>query len=304
MKNILFGLIAFLICSSIWAATEYRTFVGTDGKVLRGRILSYNRNSRKVTIEREDKRSFQVPITVFSEEDQAYIQKWQPGGIQPDRTNKEKDTGFVTLSKDEVENIAKQYADACVAENYASWKILFHDVESVSASDFRTALASQGFGVVMGGYSIEKIRVKKIEGLNVHITIQCRASSANYDGWLQLLPNGKIKYDPIVHLHPIPKAIRALPHSWSKPLDSNSLTATVHEVAARNLTESGIPLFGLELDSERKERRESVEKIHEWLKENGDSWDNSEPKIPCHEDQFKKMMREYKDLIGGWNWTY
>ena len=296
MKNILFGLIAFFVCSSIWAATEYRTFMGTDGKVIRGRVIAYNRNLRTVTIEREDKRSFQVAITVFSEEDQAYIQKWKTGRIQQDKANKEGDTDFKTLSKDEVENIAEQYIAACVAANYKSWKILFHDAESVSEKDFHTALVSRGSGVIQG-HIIQTIRVKKIEELSVHITIRCKVSSRNYDGWLQLLPDGKIKYDPIVHIHPIPKAITALPYIRIKHLDNPNLLS---KVAASNLTESGIPLFGLELVSNPEEKRESLEKIRDWLKENGDSWDNSEPKIPCHEDQFKKIMKEYRILVEGW----
>lgn len=56
---------------------QYRDFLSHDGKAIRGRVLRYDAKGRKVTIERDNKKVFTVPIYAFSDEDQKYIEQWE-----------------------------------------------------------------------------------------------------------------------------------------------------------------------------------------------------------------------------------
>jgi hypothetical protein len=63
--------------SVVQAATEYRDFTNTEGKVIKGALKVYNSLDNTVTIERANRKTFTVPVTVFSEVDQAYINTWK-----------------------------------------------------------------------------------------------------------------------------------------------------------------------------------------------------------------------------------
>jgi hypothetical protein len=65
------------IVAGVQAATEYRDFTSTDGKVIRGCIKAYDPNTKMVTIERDKKRTAKASITAFCGEDQEYIQAWE-----------------------------------------------------------------------------------------------------------------------------------------------------------------------------------------------------------------------------------
>ena len=54
----------------------YRDFRAADGKTVSGRIVRMDVKANKVTIERENKRTFTVPISAFSAEDQQYMKVW------------------------------------------------------------------------------------------------------------------------------------------------------------------------------------------------------------------------------------
>jgi len=58
------------------AVKQYRDFTSTDGEKIRGCIISLDGVTKVVMIERENRRRFNVPISVFTEEDQAYILEW------------------------------------------------------------------------------------------------------------------------------------------------------------------------------------------------------------------------------------
>jgi hypothetical protein len=70
---------AVLVCSTpvVQAATEYRDFTSTEGKVIKGALKVYNSLDNTVTIERANRKTFTVQVTVFSEVDQAYINTWK-----------------------------------------------------------------------------------------------------------------------------------------------------------------------------------------------------------------------------------
>ncbi len=69
----------FLFAFSSWlnaSAVEYRSFTSANGKIIRARILKYNESKAEVTLERENKRSYSIPLATLSADDQQFIQDW------------------------------------------------------------------------------------------------------------------------------------------------------------------------------------------------------------------------------------
>ena len=58
------------------AATKYRDFTSADGKTIKAAVKAYDAQKSIVTIERDNRKTMKVPITVFSEADQSYILEW------------------------------------------------------------------------------------------------------------------------------------------------------------------------------------------------------------------------------------
>ena len=67
-------LLTFL--ASVQAEDEYRDFTDTQGRTIRGRIVSYDDASGDVRFERDNGRTAKVSIKIFSEPDQNYIRQW------------------------------------------------------------------------------------------------------------------------------------------------------------------------------------------------------------------------------------
>ena len=76
MKRLVLFICLVAMISGVHAATQYRDFTSADGKTIRGAIKAYDASTKTVTIERDNKRTSKVPITIFSEADQAYILEW------------------------------------------------------------------------------------------------------------------------------------------------------------------------------------------------------------------------------------
>jgi GH43 family beta-xylosidase len=71
--------------SSTALADEYRSFSDKDGRTIKAKVLKVNTQAKKVTMERDNKKETTVPIRVFSETDQEYINAWSPSssGAKP-----------------------------------------------------------------------------------------------------------------------------------------------------------------------------------------------------------------------------
>ncbi len=70
-----------LIAAAVQAQDGYRTFTAGDGRTLEAKLISYDSNSGKTTIERKDRKRITVAATAFSEKDQRHIAKWAAGQI-------------------------------------------------------------------------------------------------------------------------------------------------------------------------------------------------------------------------------
>lgn len=184
------------------------------------------------------------------------------------------------LSKDQVKKIANQYIEACLNKDYDAWKGLFLDVSDVSEADFTTPHIAK----------IKNIRIKEVDEYNVRLQIQYTYGRKE-DGWLQLLPDGKIKYGAIVYQHPIPVAFVMQSYTAAYTQDDS---LSDYPDLMKDLLKTGIPAFGLNNRMKPYKQLKSLDQIKKWLVENGGNWDRSEPKLACPEDQFKALLKKYK----------
>ena len=59
------------------AQGDYREFIGADGRTIVAKLVAYDDLSKKVTVQPKGKGFKTVPLTLFSEIDQAYISSWK-----------------------------------------------------------------------------------------------------------------------------------------------------------------------------------------------------------------------------------
>lgn len=71
--TILAVLVAFAFSS---VAMEYRAFTDKEGREIKAKIIKVDVRSRKITLERDNRKIATVPLNIFSEADQAYIKEW------------------------------------------------------------------------------------------------------------------------------------------------------------------------------------------------------------------------------------
>ncbi|MDF7798984.1 hypothetical protein P4C99_05890 [Pontiellaceae bacterium B1224] len=65
-----------VFCGAKAIADEYRELTGVDGKTVRAKVLSYSQSDDKVQLERDNRKRFSVPVSVFCKADQSIIRNW------------------------------------------------------------------------------------------------------------------------------------------------------------------------------------------------------------------------------------
>jgi len=77
MKRLVLVVCFAAVALGAQAGKQYRDFTDTQGRIIRGCVKAYDARKKLVTIERDNRKTARVPITVFSEADQRYIRDWQ-----------------------------------------------------------------------------------------------------------------------------------------------------------------------------------------------------------------------------------
>jgi len=79
-RTIFLVLICFVCMNSSFgskiARDGSRDFLSADGRTIRGRIIKYDKNRKKIFFVRDTKRKMWVSLSAFSQEDQEYIRQW------------------------------------------------------------------------------------------------------------------------------------------------------------------------------------------------------------------------------------
>lgn len=269
MKRLVLFVCWLCLASSICAAMEYRDFRDSQGRLIRARVLKFDARTEMVTIQREGMRASKVPLNIFSEADQAYISKKI---VNP-------------LSKKEVKAIAKEYAEALKHEDVGTINNLFHrhNWEGWRYGNVRRVqLKSLDFG--------------KVDGNNIHVTLDGYKEDIAVSGWIQLTPDGKIKYCPLTALHPVEKATMKV-KSLHVSLKRTELYINKNRILLiKDIEKTGIPTFGLHQEMTKSEMQNAIEGIQNWLIENCGQYDNSEPELFLPEKRIKFIIRELESF--------
>jgi len=192
MKRLLAPII--MISAQLAWSGEFHTFTSKDGKTVKAKIISVNAIETKIELERENGRKTWVSRNIFSIEDQTYIDAWikNPDGTDTGKPTSESASSQtkVPLTKREVKAIAKQYEKAWSNADYDLYCKLC--MNPCTKRRFNQ-LAMKSFSII--GYDDSNFEVKfNLKILEGHDNI--KGVTYEWTDWVQLAPNGEIKYEP------------------------------------------------------------------------------------------------------------
>ena len=326
----------FGLLLTTWA-DDYRVFTDNQGRIIKVKIIKVDKKTKKVTLERENKKKATVSISIFSETDQEYINTWS-ATPRPDESLEPKTTP-TNLSINEVKQIARQYLDWIKKEDYLIGANRFYlrsiDIKSQVVRDaFRDYYSTTKFN------EIEKARLVRNTGdyflMEVTVLHTYSNGEKRRTGPLQvralLTAEGKIKYETIIQPHPVEELtyllstyveIRNWKERWMNsyprrhyPTDNVGVNSKPDQVLNGRklrfitlLKECGYPSFGVDTGpsytnrlngDEKDEMEEALEDVIDWLLENGTRIDVSSPKVFIPKKAFKDtkdMLKDIKDAL-------
>jgi hypothetical protein len=272
MKKLILSVLIASVMVAMAKSGEYRNFTSQDGRTIVAKIIGYDVDADKVQLELENRKKAWVQLSDLSEVDQVYIQNTgKPAITRADKPNDEH------LSRKKVEAVAEKYAEAWEEHDFDAWKSLLDQMHAGSENLKEN---------VFNRYDVSSVSVGTTDEHNVHLKMKFKGGHV-LPGWLQITPEGQIKYTPLLFKHPIYNAFSSLRYLHN---DNPSWSRT----GVKNLSEAGIPLFDYKVDAPKHVREKSIDEIIDWLIENGSDWDASEPKLYCPEKQFKECVSKYK----------
>jgi len=186
------------------------------------------------------------------------------------------------MMEQDVEAIAKAYIRSFEDKDFNDWVQLLSPMNP-NASE----LTEKRFNYP--AHNIKRMKIEEIDGLDVRISMRYQ-NNHEVDGWLQIHSSGHIKYGTCVIRHPVQGAIQSLrlllaeDDSW-------------HNTGIHALKKAQIPLCGYEDDESKKKQVDAVDRILDWLVENGADHDPTEPKVAMPSSQFKKCIRDARRSI-------
>lgn len=132
---------------------------------------------------------------------------------------------------------------------------------------------------------VKDMSISKIDGLNVKLKFDFKGRTLHSE-WLQIQPNGYIKYAPFYSLHPVEQAFMRVYY----------LTADtpLRRTAIAQIKRVGAPSFGYDINASQEQQEKAAEKITDWLIENGEELDLSKPELPMPKEVFNKYRSMYK----------
>lgn len=196
------------------------------------------------------------------------------------------------LDRSEIKSVVSIYEEGFETRYYGKLDYVFHSLDNCS----KTALFS---------YHVDRLSIKEIDGNNADVKIKYtfgkKGAETELDGWIQLTDAGKIKYDPILVQHPIPSAFRATSlciieienAEQNRAPRPNSQPAIPYHTQLLN---TGVPAFDLN-EVPMNQRKEKYQDILRWLIKNGNTWDATEPKIPCPEKVFNDLVKSAEQYL-------
>lgn len=219
-----------------------------------------------------------------------------------------------TLSEDTINSIVIQYEAAAKELDFAKLAKMFVDEDMISLKNRMTDKSYTGYAE----RELVEIRVYEIDGLNVRASglFLPKEKLPGGDGlpafkgnYIQLTPNGKIKYDPLFVQHPLWEVFPTFRNLVDSHNDLVELLKEKEPDQSRvefvtkkwvglydELAQSGIPLFGLSKNRALTDQRDTLKKIRDWMEDDADKWDVSEPIIPLPESGMDRLVATVEEI--------
>lgn len=186
-----------------------------------------------------------------------------------------KDKKAEAPSRKEAKAIAKKYIMAVNDGYYNEWAALMYSTNGMSRNFQKT-----------------KQSIVDIKRYKTHCSVRLNGFFC-----LQILPDKTIKYDNFFIVHPIREAMKSCIGLINLgDIKNNPKKFGVEKLYTEQLEATGIPLFGYDPGAPYSERRKALEKIREWLLDEGEEWDRDEPKIPCPEFMYENYQQSLESL--------
>lgn len=269
---------------------EFRVWRNTEGKSVTAEFKGMKDD--KAVLLREDGKEFLLSPDTLCEEDQSYIQEKlsAPDQVAKEETEQTEETPHI--SKSEAKVIAEKYAEAVknndvVALQKLIWKS--DDPERVWNTGKVSALPCRS--------EIKNIRIKSVKeknyGYEVELQVVTKENGNTYEqkGFVQMLKDGKIKYDTMGLLHPYEHVSFLMQLAFIREKSPGNLDMNNQEIL-----ELDIPLFGYEEAKSDGDRIRALKKVIKWLRDEGEEWDETEPRVPCQKDVFKYWVEELRSV--------
>ena len=269
---------------------EFRVWRNTEGKSVTAEFKGMKDD--KAVLLREDGKEFLLSPDTLCEEDQSYIQEKlsAPDQVAKEETEQTEETPHI--SKSEAKVIAEKYAEAVknndvVALQKLIWKS--DDPERVWNTGKVSALPCRS--------EIKNIRIKSVKeknyGYEVELQVVTKENGNTYEqkGFVQMLKDGKIKYDTMGLLHPYEHVSFLMQLAFIREKSPGNLDMNNQEIL-----ELDIPLFGYEEASSDSDEKRALKKIRNWLKDEGQEWDETEPRVPCQKEVFEYWVEALRSV--------
>lgn len=178
------------------------------------------------------------------------------------------------MTKADAEHIVEQYIDAWKKNDFVAWKVLLspmHPGDPKLARSYFQGVQKRN----------DRIKILATKGLNVKVQVT-NTKGTETEGWIQLHSSGHIKYTPFVFRHPVNSALLYLPQLVHKSFRHSSF---------QRIRELNIPTFDYDVDADIKNWDSNTKRILDWLRENGATYDVSEPKVFFPEEKLESLTK-------------
>ncbi|MBN2702859.1 MAG: hypothetical protein JXR23_01480 [Pontiellaceae bacterium] len=290
----------FLFMFDLSSHAEFRVWRNTEGKSVTAEFKGMN--DEKVILLREDGKEFLMSPDMLCEEDQVYIQEKLSTPAQDSSEGAEEEDVNQFISKTEANEIAEKYAEAIKNNDLVALKKLIWNSDDPERVWDPTKLY-RGNPTMDLAYEIgeiENIWIKSIRReeygyeIKMMFVIKRDGLIGEYFGYVQMLRGGKIKYDTFGLFHP---------YEYASGLILNALYCSArsnyYNPSEQSILELDIPLFGFEEAKRDSDKKRSIKKIGNWLKDEGEEWDETEPRVPCQKDVFEYWVEKLRSVEEG-----
>lgn len=275
------------------AAAECRVWKDRKGHSIEAEYKGMDGN--KAILIRMDGRKFLIDPLSLSAEDQNYLKRIASNlDSDTESSNATAEMRNVFISIGEAKAIAQKYVEALGERDYETYKSLLLNPGDLSADIFQWQLQP---------LNLKRVNLKEVvsrdNGYDARYEVvgewtfdeTGEKTETAQPLWIQIVPDGRIKYDDIFIRHPVKIAMESLSSAIYYARNREPYPN------AEELMNCGVPLFGYKVDTNESDQINSLKKLRDWLFDEGRKWDATEPKVVPPKDAYKSWKNNLQVLL-------